>query len=92
MTSQEGRGSPPIIYSYVDAGADAPAPAARWAVRVQAGEADPQPTILAYAVSELSAKRLVMALRRSHRITLRQAQEAGRAYDEWRAAGEPSDG
>lgn len=80
---------PPILYGYVDAGASAPSPAARWAVRVQTGEDDPAPRVLAYAVSEPIAKNLVLALRRSQRISIRQARESGRGYDAWLAAGAP---
>ena len=77
---------PPVLYSYADAGPAAPSPAARWAVRVQTGEDDPEPTVLAYAVSELVAKNLVLALRRSQRISRDQARESGDWYEAWLAA------
>ena len=86
MTLDEGAKPPPAVYSYVDAGDAAPSPGARWAVRVQTGADDPEPRVLAYAVSELVAKNLVLALKRSRRISLDHAREAGRWYeDEWLA-------
>ena len=62
MDPTEGSERPSTMYSYVDLGDAAPTSTALWAVRVQTGKDDPQPRVLAYAVSELSAKRLVLAL------------------------------
>lgn len=96
MTLEEGAKPPPTIYTYVDAGDEAPSPGAHWAVRVQTGPDDPEPRVLAYAVSELVAKNLVLALKRSRRISLQHARDAGRWYEEeWvagRALGERDDG
>jgi hypothetical protein len=80
---EEEMAPPPILYSYVDAGPAAPSPTVRWAIRVQTGQDDPAPTVLAYAVSELVAKNLVMALRRSQRISREQAMESGEWYEAW---------
>ena len=77
MTASGRPDLPPTLYSYADAGRYAPSPAARWAVRVQSGDDDPQPRVLAYAVSELCAKRLVLALKRSDRIDTRHAGRWG---------------
>lgn len=96
MTLDEAASPPPTVYSYVDAGDEAPSPGARWAVRVQTGANDPEPRVLAYAVSELVAKNLVLALRRSQRISLQHARDAGRWYEEeWlgsQTPGERGDG
>ena len=96
MSPGEGVEHPAAVYSYVDLGELAPAPAARWAVRVQTGEDDPAPRVLAYAVSERIAKDLVLALRRSRRISLQHARDAGHWYEEeWlagQAPGERGDG
>jgi hypothetical protein len=96
MSLDKAAGLPAAVYTYVDLGEAAPSPSARWAVRVQTGEADPEPRILAYAVSELVAKNLVLALKRSRRISLEHAREAGRWYEEeWvtgQGAGDRDDG
>jgi hypothetical protein len=83
----------PILYSYVDTGDGSPNPDARWAVRVQTGEDDPEPTVLAYARSEIIAKRLVLALKRSYGITQEHARDSARFYAGWLAGqGEQSEG
>ncbi len=93
MTCPKTRWRPlAVLYSYADAGPAAPSPAARWAVRVQSGEDDPEPTVLAYAVSELVAKNLVLALRRSQRISRDQARKSGDWYEAWLAAAPEGEG
>jgi ABC-type nitrate/sulfonate/bicarbonate transport system substrate-binding protein len=83
----------PILYSYVDIGDGSPNPDARWAVRVQSGEDDPEPTVVAYARSETIAKRLVLALKRSYGITQEHARESARFYAGWLAGqGEQGEG
>jgi ABC-type nitrate/sulfonate/bicarbonate transport system substrate-binding protein len=83
----------PILYSYVDIGDGSPNPDARWAIRVQTGEDDPEPTVLAYARSETIAKRLVLALKRSYGITQEHARESARFYAGWLGGqGEPDEG
>ncbi len=75
----------PILYSYVDIGEGSPNPDARWAIRVQSGEDDPEPTVVAYARSETIAKRLVLALKRSYGITQEHARDSARFYAGWLA-------
>ena len=83
----------PILYSYVDIGDGSPNPDARWAIRVQTGEDDPEPTVVAYARSETIAKRLVLALKRSYGITQEHARESARFYAGWLGGqGEPDEG
>jgi hypothetical protein len=83
MTPTDRPGVPPILYSYVDTGDGSASPDAQWAVRVQTGEDDPEPTVLAYARSEIIAKRLVLALKRSYGITQDHARESARWYAGW---------
>jgi ABC-type nitrate/sulfonate/bicarbonate transport system substrate-binding protein len=93
MTPTDRPDVPPILYSYVDIGDGSASPDARWAVRVQSGEDDPEPTVLAYARCEIIAKRLVLALKRSYGITQEHARESARFYAGWLGGqGEPGEG
>jgi hypothetical protein len=85
MTPTDRTDVSPILYSYADIGDASPNPDARWAVRVQTGEDDPEPTVIAYARSEIIAKRLVLALARSYGITQEHARESARLYAGWLA-------
>jgi hypothetical protein len=85
MTPRDRPDVPPILYRYVDTGDGSASPDARWAVRVQTGEDDPEPTVLAYARSETIAKRLVLALKRSYGITQEHARESARFHAGWLA-------
>jgi hypothetical protein len=93
MTPTDRPDVPPILYGYVDTGDGSASPDARWAIRVQSGGGDPEPTVLAYARSEIIAKRLVLALKRSYGITQEHARESARFYAGWLAGqGEQSEG
>ena len=85
MTPTDRPDVPPILYSYGDIGDGSASPDVRWAVRVQSGEDDPEPTVLAYARSETIAKRLVLARKRSYGITQEHARDSARFYAGWLA-------
>jgi ABC-type nitrate/sulfonate/bicarbonate transport system substrate-binding protein len=85
MSATDTAAGPPILFTYADTGEAGASPDARWAVRVQTGDDDPTPTVIAYARSEAIAKRLVLALERSYRTTQGHAAESARAYADWLA-------